>query len=199
MSDESKLVGANGEKLVITPEEAKERIRSKGIPDGGKGGKYSISRAEAVSIATQVGQQVYDQLRAEHALAMGQLQEDLRKHFNGIREVTALNILDIQRRSFSYRLRRDFAWDRKKIAIWVAARWELLLAWLELRGLKQPKQTPVIPITADPSVPPDEVHFRDPEGRTTKIVNLQSDETHIGAPTELPEAPEIARTLTLSE
>jgi hypothetical protein len=76
----------------------------------------NISHDQAVDIACKVGQQVYDQLRAEHAQAMGELQQDLRNHFREIKEVTAANILDLQRRSFSYRIRRDFGVDCTRIA-----------------------------------------------------------------------------------
>jgi hypothetical protein len=104
MSDtnESELAGTK-EPLIITPEEAADRLRqrTKPVPDGGKGGKYNISRAEAVSIAASIGQQVYDEIRKEHAMTMQLLQEDLAKHFADIRRTVVLNILDLQHRGRS--------------------------------------------------------------------------------------------------
>lgn len=197
------IAGA-GEPLIISPEEATRRLRTKSVP-AGPGGKYAISRAEATSIAVGIGQQVYDQLCAEHALSMGELQQNLKQHFGEIRHITATNILDLQRRSFSYRIRRDFDVDLQRMAARFREWWELVQATLELHGLRQPPPRPTpIPITIDPGVPPDEVHVRDAEGNTTKIVNLRNstdDEVepeNVGAPSELPEDPGIARAFTLS-
>jgi len=127
-----------------TPEELAERIivtaetiaaeKRHPQPNGNQKGKYDISRGEAVSIATQIGQQVYDRLRAEHAESMGRLERDLAVHFTEIKNVVAVNILDLQRRSFSYRIRRDFAVDVALARAWIQARRDLLLcyaaAWL---------------------------------------------------------------------
>lgn len=221
-TDPNVLLGTK-EPLVISPEEAKRRIGG-GVRDGGKSGGHSISRAEARSIAVQIGQEVYDQLRAEHALAMGQLSDDLKNHFTEIRRVTATNILDIQRRSFSYRIRRDFDVDLQRMAAKLAELWgrihldfavdvESIVAWLELHGLrKAPAEAPEAErggmyknyIKVDPSVPPDELHVRDAQGNTTKIVNLRNatdeevEPENVGAPTELPDDPEVARAFTLS-
>lgn len=181
--DKTPDIAGTKEPLIISPEEAKRRITAK-VP-GGAGGKYAISRAEAISIAVQIGQEVYDQLRGEHALAMGQLSSDLQKHFAEIRRITATNILDIQRRSFSYRIRRDFAVDRMRIAAWVSDRWDMVLAWLELIGMRTAPQQPG---TQHFKLPPDSGLDFAPE----------PDPENIGAPTELPEAPEVARAFTLS-
>lgn len=127
MSDtnESELAGTK-EPLIITPEEAAARLRqrTKPVPDGGKGGKYNISRAEAVSIAAQIGQQVYDEIRKEHAMTMQLLQEDLAKHFADIRKTVVVNILDLQHRTFSYRVRAAFEYDVQCFGRWLAARRE---------------------------------------------------------------------------
>lgn len=140
MSDtnESDLAGTK-EPLIITPEEAAARLRqrTKPVPDGGKGGKYNISRAEAVSIAAQIGQQVYDEIRKEHAMTMQMLHEDLAKHLADIRRTVVVNILDLQHRTFSYRVRAAFEYDCQRIGQWVATRRELALAWLELHGLRE--------------------------------------------------------------
>lgn len=129
-SNDSELAGTK-EPLIISPEEAAARLRqrTKPVPDGGKGGKYNISRAEAVSIAAQIGQQVYDEIRKEHALTMQLLQEDLAKHFREIKEVVAMNIHDLQSRSFSYRVRRDFVYDVQCFGRWLAARRGRAVLW----------------------------------------------------------------------
>jgi hypothetical protein len=165
------------DRMIISPEEALNR--SKPIRDGGNS-KHAISRKEAVSISVQIGQEVYDQLRAEHAEVMGQLQKDLSSHLNSIRDITAMNILDIQRRSFSYRLRRDFAVDRKLFALWLLDKWEWAVAWLELHGLK--------------SVP------EEPETERGGMYEdfFGEEAENVGAPSELPEAPEIARTFVVT-
>ena len=170
------------DKMIITPEEANNRITA----SAGKGGKYAVSRAEAVSISVQIGQQVYDQLRGEHALAMQQLQEDLSNHLNNIREHVALNLLDLQQRSVSYRIRTDIWADWIRFRGWLRTWWDqnpaywwyLFLGWLELHGLRQPPKPDAVPAEY-----PDVLTEREPE--------------HVGAPTEISDMPEIARVLVL--
>lgn len=173
------------DKLVLTPDEVKDRIEKKSKARYSGPNKYNISRDEAVSIAVQIGQEVYDQLRAEHALAMGELQKDLKHHFGEIRHVTAANILDLQRRSFSYRIRRDFDVDLQRMAAklrdwwgWWQWRLDLVRAWLELHGFRA---TPAP--TGDPGDYPE---------------TLFEEAQNVGAPSELPEPPEVARAFTLS-
>lgn len=85
----------------------------------GQSKQKNISHEQAVSIAVKVGQNVYDQVRAEHALSMEELRADLQQHFREIKTVVAGNILDLQRRSFSYRLRRDFEVDVQTAVTWL--------------------------------------------------------------------------------
>jgi hypothetical protein len=200
MDDAQELAGTK-QPLIISPEEAKKRITAKpGIRDGGKSG-HNIGRAEAVSIACQIGQQVYDQLREEHAATMANLQEDLAGHFKEIKEVAAMNILDIQSRSFSYRVRRDFAVDCKRIGEWVKTRYELALAWLELHGLREAPpeaETPRGGLYADPqsavagsiaseNTEPIEKAFDVDVDDIIESPDIASSlELHVGAPTELP-------------
>jgi len=173
------------DKLIISPDEAKRRITGKG--PSGPGGKYAVSRAEAVSIAVQIGQEVYDQLRGEHALAMGQLSDDLQKHFGEIRRITAANILDIQRRSFSYRIRRDFDVDLQRMAAKLRDWWDWIGAWLELHGLR-----------GAPARTAGTLHVPVPEGMENYALAPDPEPENVGAPTELPESPEVARAFTLS-
>jgi hypothetical protein len=95
------------QKRIITP----ERIRT-------AGGKYNISRDEAVSIAVQIGQEVYDHVADEHKQAMKLLQEDLHAHFKEIREVTAMAILDLQRRSIWFNIAYDLRRFRLTLEDW---------------------------------------------------------------------------------
>lgn len=170
MPNEPETQIVSPDKAIISPEEAALRVRSGGAKDGGSQGKHAISRKEAVSIAVQIGQDVYNQVRAEHALTMGQLQQDLKQHNAQMREIVALNILDLQRRSFSYRVRRDFAVDRQRISEWVIVRFEMARAWLAILlpnvfyGLPQAPHPPE-------AVQPEQ---------------------------QLPESPEVARAFTLS-
>lgn len=190
-SNESELAGTK-QPLIISPEEAKKRITGKGVRDGGSGGGHAISRKEAVSIAVQIGQEVYDQLRAEHALSMGELSDDLKRHFREIKTVTAANILDIQRRSFSYRIRRDFDVDLQRMAATISDWWDrnpgywwyLFLAWLELHGLRTPAEIP------------EAIWSQEVEDDVREL--LEADPENVGAPSELPEPPEVARAFTLS-
>jgi hypothetical protein len=101
--------------------------------------KYNISRDEAVSIAVQIGQEVYDQLRAEHAMTMAELQKD------------AAGQMGVGRR-----------------------------LGLELHGLK--------------SVP------EEPETERGGMYEdfFGEEAENVGAPSELPEAPEIARTFVVT-
>jgi hypothetical protein len=187
------------DKAILTPDEAKERIEQKAKRRFSTPNKYNISRDEAVNIAVQIGQEVYDQLRAEHALSMGELQTDLRGHFRQIKEIVATNILDLQRRSFSYRLRRDFAVDRMIFGAWLREKWaviqsalvtdwDMALAWLELHGLKVPIAE--LRNSTDSAI-----------GHIMPDQSPSSPDEHenIGAPTELPEPPEVARTFALSD
>jgi hypothetical protein len=183
MDKESKLVGANGEKLILSPDEAKERIEQKAKRRFSGANKYNVSRDEAVSIAVQIGQEVYDQLRAEHALTMAQLQDDMGKHFADIRRTVVINLLDLQSRSVSYRIRFDFEYDVRRIKAWLAERWELVRAWLELRGVREEPEAPRGGLYADPG------QYEDFFG---------DEPEHVGAPTELPSDPGIARVLTLA-
>lgn len=174
------------DKLVLTPDEVKDRIEKKSKARYSGPNKYNISRDEAVSIAVQIGQEVYDQLRAEHALAMGELQKDLKHHFGEIRHVTAANILDLQRRSFSYRIRRDFAVDCQRIATWLRTKREVAAAWWEIWSpfRVQDPAYELMPQDASASNEVEDLPHSEPE--------------NVGAPSELPEPPEVARAFTLS-
>lgn len=198
MDDEQEPAGTK-QPLIISPEEAKRRVTA-GIPQG-KGGKYNISRAEAVSIACQIGQQVYDQLREEHAATMANLQQDLAAHFADIRQTVVINILDIQRRSFSYRCRAAFEYDCQRISEWVKTRYELALAWLELHGLREAPPEAEAPrggVYADPqsavagsiaaeNTEPIEKAFDVDVDDIIEAPDIASSlELHVGAPTELP-------------
>lgn len=169
------------DKAIITPDEAKERIEQKAKRRFAGANKYNISRDEAVSIAVQIGQEVYDQLRAEHALTMAELQKDMGKHFADIRKVVVVNMLDLQSRSVSYRIRFDFDYDVQRFKAWLAERWELVRAWLELwmpsRHEEQERRA------ADAPGEYEDFFGEEPE--------------HVGAPTELPSDPGIARVLVL--
>jgi hypothetical protein len=90
---------SDDEKRIITPGQFRGQFT--------KGGKYNVSRDEAVSIAVQIGQQVYDQVADEHKKAMELLQRDMHRHFAEIRNVTAANIMDLQRRSFGFAVAYD--------------------------------------------------------------------------------------------
>jgi hypothetical protein len=136
-----------------------------------------------VSIAVQIGQEVYDQLRAEHAITMAELQKDMGKHFADIRQVVVINMLDLQRRSVSYRIRFDFDYDVQRlkhgspaVGNWCAPGSSCGCP----AGTKKQERR-----AAD--APGDYEDFfgdEEPQG--------------VGAPTELPSDPGIARVLTLA-
>lgn len=147
------------------------------------GGRHNFcTKEQAAGVAASMGEMVYNQLREQHAMSMAALDQDLEAKFADIRKVIIANITDLQTRSFSYRVRRDFVYDVGHIIAWIRTKYELALAWLELHGLRTP---------AKPTLPPAEypnVFHDDPE--------------HVGAPTELPSIDEgpvgVAQTLTLS-
>jgi hypothetical protein len=80
-----------------------------------KGGKYNISRDEAVSIAVQIGQQVYDHVAQEHKKSIELLVEDFNEKFAHIANITAYNIRDLQARSFGFAV----AYDLKRAGRWI--------------------------------------------------------------------------------
>lgn len=184
------------DRLILSPEEAVRR--TKGIPAGGKDGYKPASKAEAISIACQIGQQVYDQLRSEHAATMGNLQVDLANHLREIKEVVAMNIHDLQSRSFSYRVRRDFVYDVQCFGRWLVTRRELALAWLELHGLREapPAKEPeakvdstsaiAAAIAAENSEPITKAFETEVDDSFDAPDIAGSIELHVGAPTEPP-------------
>jgi len=149
------------------------------------GGRHNFcTKEQAAGVAASMGQMVYDQLREQHAMSMQALDEDLEAKLADIRKVIIANITDLQTRSLSYRIRRDFAFDVDQIIAWVRLQVELVRGYLGVVFPSlAPDRKPEAPLPADyPNVFSD-----DPE--------------HVGAPSELPETfstPEIAKRLTLS-
>lgn len=174
------------DKTIITPEEAKARIEQKAKRRFSGANKYNVSRDEAVSIAVQIGQEVYDQLRGEHAMTMAELQKDMAAHFADIRQVVVINLLDLQSRSVSYRIRFDFDYDVQRIKAWLAERWQGWLYWLELHGLRE-----------EPEAPRGGMYTKSSDPLTSENQQATEEPQHVGAPTELPSDPGIARVLVL--
>jgi hypothetical protein len=131
-------------------------------------------------------------------MTMQLLQNDLQGHFNEIKNIVATNILDLQRRSFSYRIRRDFVYDCQRIARWITSQVELVKAyydlWFGIEPAEQPRgglyakadRAVAGAIRAENTEAIEQAFDTDVDDIIEAPDVAQSLELHVGAPTELP-------------